>query len=118
MNDNILNEYFKRSEFACKCGCGFNTVDTFLLHVCTLTREHFGLPLIVTSGCRCEKHNEAVGGRPGSKHRLGNAADIKIQGIEPQAIYNYIDCLYPDFLGLGLYATHVHVDSRTDKWRG
>ena len=28
-----LSQYFKRSEFACKCGCGFNVVDTELLDV-------------------------------------------------------------------------------------
>jgi hypothetical protein len=33
-------------------------------------------PLVVSSGCRCDKHNAAVGGAPLSRHTIGCAADI------------------------------------------
>lgn len=39
-------------------------------------REAAG-PLKISSGFRCEKLNKAVGGQPGSQHKIGEAADIK-----------------------------------------
>lgn len=40
-------------------------------------RVHYGRPIIITSGFRCEKLNKAVGGSPTSQHVLGQAADIR-----------------------------------------
>ena len=57
-----LNSYFRRSEFACKCGCGKDTVDYTLLNILTELRFFFGRPLHVNSGNRCEVHNASVGG--------------------------------------------------------
>ncbi|WP_459594920.1 D-Ala-D-Ala carboxypeptidase family metallohydrolase, partial [Enterobacter hormaechei] len=54
----MLNQYFKRSEFACRCGCGTSTVDAELLQVITDVREKFG-PVVINSGHRCVKHNAA-----------------------------------------------------------
>ena len=39
-------------------------------------REHFGEPVYVSSGYRCEELNQAVGGVPNSQHMRGEAADI------------------------------------------
>lgn len=40
-------------------------------------RHHYGRPIIITSGFRCEKLNKAVGGSKTSQHRFGQAADIR-----------------------------------------
>ncbi len=40
-------------------------------------RVHYGRPIIITSGYRCEKLNKAVGGSSTSQHRFGQAADIR-----------------------------------------
>ena len=40
-------------------------------------RVHYGRPIIITSGYRCEKLNKAVGGSKTSQHCLGMAADIR-----------------------------------------
>ena len=74
-----MNKYFKRSEFACKCGCGFAPVDNELLEVLSIVRVRFKSPVTINSACRCEAHNESVGGADGSKHKLGIAADIDIK---------------------------------------
>lgn len=66
----MLNKYFKRREFACRCGCGTSTVDAELLQVVTDVREHFGSPVVITSGHRCAKHNANVGGAKSSMHLL------------------------------------------------
>lgn len=55
-------QHFSKSEFACKCGCGFDDIDINLVKLLEQIRSHFGdNPLIITSGCRCAKHNRSVG---------------------------------------------------------
>ena len=39
-------------------------------------REHFGEPVIISSGYRCNQLNVKVGGAYASQHTLGEAADI------------------------------------------
>lgn len=43
-------------------------------------RDHFSVPLIVTSGFRCSAVNARVGGQPNSQHRKGEAADFHLLG--------------------------------------
>lgn len=40
-------------------------------------RNKYGKPIVVNSGYRCEKLNNAVGGSKTSQHRYGAAADIE-----------------------------------------
>ena len=40
-------------------------------------REHYGSPIIINSGYRCNKLNKAIGGATTSQHKLGQAADIR-----------------------------------------
>ena len=42
------------------------------------TRQHFGLPIQVTSGYRCPQVNRLVGGAETSQHMKGEAADITV----------------------------------------
>ena len=39
-------------------------------------REHFGVPIKINSGFRCQALNKAVGGAVNSYHTKGRAADI------------------------------------------
>lgn len=115
-----MNEYFQRSEFACQCGCGMDTVDYELLKVLTDVREHFGKPVICTSGNRCDLHNNGIGA-PKSQHTLSKAADFYVRGIEVGAVHSYLEYKYPDQYGLGLYEREnggwVHIDVRGHKAR-
>lgn len=43
-------------------------------------REHFGIPLVVSSFFRCEALNKAVGGSKTSQHCKGEAIDIDADG--------------------------------------
>ena len=105
-----LSRYFKRPEFACKCGCGFDTVDTVLLEALEAIRGHFETPVVITSACRCIAHNHAVGGTDKSQHLKGRAADIQVKGIEPARIANYAEDLG---MSVGRYSTFTHIDSRS-----
>ncbi len=112
-----LNQYFDRSEFECRCSCGFSTVDVELLAVLTTVREHFNSPVTINSSCRCERHNELVGGTTGSKHKLGIAADIVVKGVSTGEVYDFLDRHEPNKYGLGWYETFTHIDVRTTKAR-
>jgi len=107
-----LSEHFVRSEFACRCGCGFDTVDHMLIVVLEVVRNHFRRPVLINCGCRCPDHNRAVGGAQNSQHLVGKAADIVVDGISPDQVADYIDRIWPDLGGLGRYRTFTHVDVR------
>jgi uncharacterized protein YcbK (DUF882 family) len=113
-----LNQYFSRSEFACSCGCGYDTVDAMLLEALRELRRHFKKPIRVTSGCRCKAHNEAVGGSERSQHTLGRAADIQVVDVSPADVQDLAESLG---LSVGRYETFTHIDTRTGvpaRWRG
>ena len=45
-------------------------------------REHFGTPVVISSGYRCPKLNGIVGGARNSQHMKGEAADLHIPSIK------------------------------------
>lgn len=56
-------------------------------------RDHFGIPIGVSSGYRCKELNKAIGGSKYSQHMIGEALDIDadIYGKVTNAeIFNYI----------------------------
>jgi uncharacterized protein YcbK (DUF882 family) len=110
-------KYFKRDDFACKCGCGFKAVDRELSDVLTDIREHFDSPLYITNACRCTKHNAEVGGRPNSYHIKAMAADISVKGVTPERVQDYVLNKYPNSKGIGCYNTFTHIDVRDVKAR-
>jgi len=112
-----ISPFFDRSEFACRCGCGFDTVDAVTLKVLEHIRTHFDSPITVTSGCRCESYNKKVGGKKNSQHLKGRAADIQVKGHSPIAVSEYAEYLMPNTGGVGRYNTFTHIDTRTGKAR-
>ena len=71
-----LSKNFTSEEFACKCGCGYDTPNPELIRMLQDARDLYGKPMHITSGCRCIKHNRNVGGAANSAHIPGMAADI------------------------------------------
>lgn len=114
----IDNWHFDRYELACKCGCGFAAMDIELLAVLEDVRAHFGQPVSINSGCRCEAHNKAISGAPNSYHCKGLAADIRVKDTPPEAVQAYLRLTYLDKYGIGCYATFTHIDVRAGCWRG
>ena len=112
----MLTPHFARAEFACKCelNCGCDTVDHELLEVLEQLRDHYGLPVVITSAHRCQSHNVFVGGTINSQHLLGRAVDFKIPGVDIGDIWNHLEETYRDTLALGCYDTHIHMDTRSD----
>lgn len=116
-----LSTNFSRKEFACNCGCGFDTVSEKLVKALQTLRDIVGKPIIITSACRCEKKNKNVGGKKDSQHLLGTAADIQVDGMSTLRLATLADTI-PAFAkgGVGLYKTFVHVDVRNGRarWMG
>lgn len=73
-------KYFKQHEFACKCGCGLNSIDLKLVKILDEIRSYFNRPIQISSGCRCAKHNKNVGGVANSKHVTCKAVDVILVG--------------------------------------
>ena len=53
-------------------------------------RELVGKPIIVTSGYRSPALNKLVGGSKTSQHLKGEAADIKVEGLTTQQLFETI----------------------------
>ena len=120
-----LSENFSRSEFACTCGCGFDTVDVELIEALEGCRRYFAETLEqdvyiqITGPNRCREHNMEVGGALLSQHVFARAVDHKVfieennDPISPEDVYEYYDHFYPNKFGLGLYSNRVHFDTRS-----
>lgn len=88
--------YFKRSEFACKCGrCGGFPAEPreAMVRIADKIRAHFGAPAHVVSGLRCPDHNRAVGGKANSQHMYGEACDIRVDGVGWEQLLAYTKSL-------------------------
>jgi len=112
-----ISPHFSRHEFACHCGCGFDTVDSELLRLLEEIRTHFNDVVHVNSCSRCVAHNATVGGAESSQHLVSKAADINVFGVASEAVADYIDERYPSRYGLGRYSAFTHVDVRQEHAR-
>lgn len=117
-----LSKNFSRHEFKCpgkNCCGGSAPVHPDLIKALQTLRDLAGVPLKISSGFRCIKHNHEVKGSKNSFHTLGMAADIKVPyGMTPVGLSLLAEEI-PAFRegGIGLYATWIHVDVRPYKAR-
>jgi hypothetical protein len=127
LSDNFRLSEFTASRTANRLGIdnapGEREVDN-LKRLCRLflqpVREFYGEPVVITSGYRCPKLNEAVGGVPDSLHQTGEAADFYVAG-GPNAKAVFYDLKSEDlvFEELILYPDehrlHVAVTGQNDR---
>jgi len=86
LSNNFSLDEFERSDTAKRLGID-NHVPQFAIarlrilceKVLQPVRDHFGVPIIITSGYRCPDLNDAVKGATSSQHMKGEAADFKIK---------------------------------------
>lgn len=61
-----------------------------MVNVLQPIRQHFNCPVKVTSGFRNKKLNKIVKGVEGSKHTLGQAADIIVPGQSIENVMKFV----------------------------
>ena len=88
-------EYFKKSEFACKCGGKYckgypAEMNEKIVKMADKVRKHFGAAVTVSSGLRCAKHNTNIGGVINSRHKLGKAIDFCVEGKKSSEVLAYV----------------------------
>ena len=129
-----LTRNLSRSEFACECGCGFDTVDIELADVIQDSADHFAskdecnIRIKISGPNRCISHNEDVQRKYNpnyiafsstSQHIHARAADYKLfnrytgEQIDPDRVADYINRKYHDRFGIGMYSNRTHIDTRT-----
>lgn len=129
-----LTTNLSRSEFACQCGCGFDTVDFELVNAIQEAVVHFtgvyqtAILVEITGPNRCKEHNEEVQKEynpnyvPYSSkttHIDARAGDhkffIKATGVQinPDEVATYYEDKYGGKWGIGRYSNRTHLDTRS-----
>ena len=89
--------YFTRAEFRCPCSrCGGFPVEPEekMLRLADQVREHFGAPVIVSSGVSCQAHNDELDGSvKNSYHLRGKAMDFCVRGVPGATLMAYVKTL-------------------------
>ena len=91
LSENFSLSEFVKSGFADKYGIDNTPTPEALEYIKKLVtevlqpiRDEFGEPIIVSSGYRCERVNNGIGGAKNSDHKYGAAVDIKAKsGLRP-----------------------------------
>lgn len=115
-----ISKNFRVREFRCQDGSDVVFIESDLVDILQKIRDHFGKAVTITSAFRTASHNKKVGGATYSQHCYGKAADIKVSGVAPSKVAEYVETLMPNTGGIGRYSTFTHVDVRATKsrWNG
>tara|TARA_R110000787_G_scaffold245880_2_gene351680 strand:- start:1129 stop:1482 length:354 start_codon:yes stop_codon:yes gene_type:complete len=107
--------YFSFKEFDCPGvkGSGKKMDKDFLLKL-DFARELAGIPFKINSGFRTKKHNQIVGGRVGSSHLKGLAADIGYTGSRERYLILH-SLLKAGIHRMGIGKTFIHCDMDSTK---
>lgn len=111
---------FTSKEFACKCGCGLNKVSPIFLWKLNLARDSTGFAWVVTSGCRCEQHNQDEGGEENSDHLCKPACEgVDIKANNAWVRDQIVNAAYNAGLRRrGIGKTFVHLGDRQTNPQG
>lgn len=128
MGDLTLN--ISKSELFCNCNnCDVRIQDhEAIIQIVQGACDYFAsehnvkkVRLQITSSARCYDYNRQIGSNDNSQHPRCNAMDIKIfvgsEQIPPKKVYEYFSDIYPFGMGVGLYDTFCHIDSREKRAR-
>lgn len=96
-HDTQLTANFRAGEFASRgqlpSDARVQAAITKLAQALQVLRDEVGKPITVISGWRSAAHNAAVGGAKASRHMIGDAADIIVQGMSSVEVYRTIERL-------------------------
>lgn len=106
--------YFSRKEFACKCGkyCdGYPAqMKRNVVELADKAREELKGAGFVSSGLRCNQHNTNVGGVSDSRHLIGKAVDLRIEGKSAKQILSWAKNQPQIRYAYAIDQNYVHMD--------
>ena len=97
IDNTVKNEFIK------------NNIKELVFQVLQPLRDKIERPIHISSGYRCLKVNEKVGGVPTSQHVKGEAADIQVEDMSSYEIARTVLELYLPFDQMILYPEFVHI---------
>ena len=112
-----ISKNFKVREFCCKDGSDEIKIDSTVVGYLQAARDHFGVPIYITSAYRTPVYNKKIGGASKSYHMQGRAVDHHTKGkvalMELARFYESIGCF-----GIIVYPNSgfIHIDSRTTRY--
>jgi len=112
-------DYFKKEEFACKCGCGLCDPEPLLVKMLNVTRFHADMKVKVNSGTRCKEHNRQEGGSETSSHLISvlgfsTAVDIRCRdALERGKLMPAL--IKAGFTRIGMGDKFIHADIDSSK---
>lgn len=112
-NSQWVGKNFSHIEFACPCPrCGGfpKEPSETLVRLADQIRDHFGSPMIITSGVRCQAHNDELpGSAKNSYHIRGKAMDFYVSGKTSSQVLSYVNTI-PHHYTYAIDSNCVHVD--------
>jgi zinc D-Ala-D-Ala carboxypeptidase len=99
--------FFRETEFTCRCGCGQTRMrERFMGQLYDLRRE-FARPMVITSGYRCQAHNQRVSTTgDNGPHTTGLAADVLVSGPNARLLVDL--AVLRGFKGIGISQKGPH----------
>lgn len=73
-------------------------------------REHFNVPVTISSGLRCPTHNANNKGVYNSRHLTGKAMDFSVRGFSASSVLAYVQSLPEIRYSYAIDGTWVHMD--------
>ena len=119
---DMITANFSVNEMACRCGCGTAEMDPEFMRMLQELRDQMQGPLRVSSGRRCEHHNDRVSTAKNEKNSvqtLCQASDILIFGERAMLLFEKARQM--GFIGIGLSQRgdhakrFVHLDTKPRK---
>lgn len=121
-----LSNWFTTKEFECQCSydtCVEQRISKELIDKLTRIREEVKSPLFITSGFRCEKHQEDLRKKGAntvvakkSQHELGNAVDVWCGSL---TTLDFLKVCERYFKSIGVALNFLHLDTRPEyrRWK-
>lgn len=111
-----VSDHFNIEEFECPC-CGDAEMKQSFILMLEAARVSAGIVFDVSSGYRCGKNNAKVGGKKGSAHTLGHAADIRCSNSADREKI-LVGLRDAGFRRIGISGTFIHADNDPTKPQG
>ena len=110
---DMITPNFSVSEMSCRC-CGKEDMDSEFMRMLQELRNVVG-PLRITSGFRCDAHNDKVSKIKNGPHTQAKASDILISGERAMLLFERARKIGFSGIGVSQKGPHhkrfVHVDT-------